>query len=230
MALSSKRRLSDALMNGLNTVRALIRSQKDYTKRSFSTGDLADTQEQSDHMMIDFDMKGPSSSQSLPAHFDDCDRVPMRFGKNGPQLLNQQMVSSRKLMKYGSKEDLSHVSPSELHMAQTWFYPELETRKAYRILQSAGMEEGQFVVRHQQGRYILTYVHNCQIYDVIISCIVKDGQTTYRIGIDKGFKNLCDLVNYYSKHQLHNSKLTSGVSRPLRICDAQQQQPIRSRA
>uniref|UniRef100_A0A1I7WYZ2 SH2 domain-containing protein n=1 Tax=Heterorhabditis bacteriophora TaxID=37862 RepID=A0A1I7WYZ2_HETBA len=223
MSLPHRRLPSDVAHDLFKTL--IGRFRRDDTKRSLSTGDLADRE--SDYMIIDYS-QAPTTS-SLTPHFDDCDRVPMRFGKGSPCLMKQYLSSARQLMLTGSQEKVDDVPLADLHRSQLWFYQDLNTTKAERLLLRTGCEEGSFVIHNFATQYVLSYVHSATIHHIRIGYSVKEnGEAKFRLDIDKSFKNLCDLVSYYRKHKgfILPMRLKNGVSRPIRLNHA----PLRTRA
>uniref|UniRef100_A0A0K0DEK1 SH2 domain-containing protein n=1 Tax=Angiostrongylus cantonensis TaxID=6313 RepID=A0A0K0DEK1_ANGCA len=179
---------------------------------------------------------------SLPAHFDDCDLVPMNFTPSScPRLLPQYDRSAQRLLRYGSDMDYSMVSVADYNRAQIWFHHGLDSVKAERLLRGAGCEEGSFVISEQSGRYVLSFVHSASIHHMRIGYSVKDGEAKFRLDIDRSFsnrklkdiliiqassgfffRNLHNLVEYYTKHKsfVLPTKLKRGVPRPLRVTHA----------
>ncbi|VDM82895.1 unnamed protein product [Strongylus vulgaris] len=122
----SRRRASDFAHNFFRSI--IHRFQKHETKRSLSTGDLADN-----YMLMDF--SEPTTSM-LPSHFDDSDRVPMVFSESlHPRLMSQHDYSAQKLVRRG-------ISTADYNRSQVWFYQGMNSKKAERLLQSFGFEEG----------------------------------------------------------------------------------------
>ncbi|VDK47469.1 unnamed protein product [Cylicostephanus goldi] len=206
----SRRRASDFAHNFFRSI--IYRFRKD-AKRSLSTGDLADN-----YMMIDFSQ--PTTS-GLPAHFDDCDRVPMVFSDSvHPHLLSQHDRCAQRLIRRGSEADCDFVSTADYNRAQVWFYQGMDLSKAERLLQSSGCEDGSFVISQQSLQYVLSFVHSGSVHHLRIGYSVgSSGEAKFRLDIDRSFKNLRDLVSYYSKHRsfILPMKLKHGIERPLHL-------------
>ncbi|KJH50865.1 SH2 domain protein [Dictyocaulus viviparus] len=188
------------------------RFRKDNTKRSFSTSDLADN-------YVEMDFTQPTTSV-LPAHFDDCDLVPMKFSSSArPSLLSQHDRRAQQLLRYGSKPDYNIASIADYNRAQVWFYHGMDSTKAERLLRGAGCEEGSFVITEQSTRYVLSFVHCASINHIRIGYSVKGGEAQFRLDIDRSFKDLHSLVMYYTRHKAFvlPMKLKRGVGRPLRV-------------
>ncbi|EPB79609.1 SH2 domain protein [Ancylostoma ceylanicum] len=205
----SRRRASDFAHDLLRSI--VHRFRRDDTKRSLSTGDLVDN-------YVEMDFTQPTTSK-LPAHFDDCDRVPMKFSSSTyPRLLSQHDHSAQKLVRHGSDVDRSCASTADYNRSQVWFYQGMDAKRAERLLQSAGCEEGSFVVSQQSTQYVLSFVHNSVVHHIRIGYSVKEsGEAKFRLDIDRSFKNLHDLVTYYTKHRsfILPMKLKRGIARPL---------------
>ncbi|VDM57291.1 unnamed protein product [Angiostrongylus costaricensis] len=191
------------------------RFRKNASRRSFSTGDLADN-------YVEMDFTQPTTS-SLPAHFDDCDLVPMNFiPSSSPRLLPQYDRRAQRLLRYGSEMDYSMVSVADYNRAQIWFHHGLNSVRAERLLRGAGCEEGSFVISEQSGRYVLSFVYSASIHHMRIGYSVKNGEAKFCLDIDRSFSNLHNLVEYYTKHKsfVLPTKLKRGVPRPLRVTHA----------
>ncbi|KAJ1365449.1 hypothetical protein KIN20_025748 [Parelaphostrongylus tenuis] len=132
-----RRRASHAANDFFRSIFGRFRNND--SRRSLSTGDLADN-----YMEMDFTQ--PTTS-SLPAHFDDCDLVPMSFTPSTcPRLLPQHDRSAQQLLRHGSDMDYSMVSVADYNRAQIWFHHGVDLIKAERLLRGAGCEEGSFVI------------------------------------------------------------------------------------
>ncbi|VDL62506.1 unnamed protein product [Nippostrongylus brasiliensis] len=211
----SRRRASDVAHDFLRSI--FGRFRKDDTKRSLSTGDLVDN-----YMEIDFTR--PTTS-TLPAHLDDCDRVPMQFSSSTyPRLLSQHDRKAQKLMRHGSELDnTTGVSIADYNRAQVWFHQDMDSAKADRLLRSAGNEEGSFTISQRCNEYVLSYVHDATVHHIRVGCSVKEsGEPKFRLDIDRSFSSLHDLVEYYKKHRTYvlPMKLKRGIARPLRTQNA----------
>ncbi|VDM85900.1 unnamed protein product [Strongylus vulgaris] len=91
-------------------------------------------------MLMDF--SEPTTSM-LPNHFDDNDRVPMVFSESlHPRLMSQHDYSAQKLVRRGSEADCDCFSTADYNRSQVWFYQGMNSKKAERLLQSFGFEEG----------------------------------------------------------------------------------------
>ncbi|KAK6739751.1 hypothetical protein RB195_008319 [Necator americanus] len=207
----SRRRASDFAHDLFRSI--FHRFRRDDTKRSLSTGDLVDN-----YMEMEF--TEPTTS-TLPAHFDDCDRVPMQFSSSTyPRLLSQHDRTAQKLLRCGSDVDSSCASIADYNRSQIWFYQGMDSKKAERLLQSAGCGEGSFVVSQQSMQYVLSFIHAGTVHHIRIGYSVKEsGEAKFRLDIDRSFKNLHDLIAYYTKHRsfILPMKLKRGVARPLRM-------------
>ncbi|KAK5977161.1 SH2 domain-containing protein [Trichostrongylus colubriformis] len=206
-----RRRASDVAHEFFRSI--FGRFRRDDAKRSLSTGDLADN----NYMEMDFTQ--PTTS-TLPPHFDDCDLVPMDFSSSTcPRLLPQHDRSAQKLMRHGSQLDNSIVSIADYNRAQVWFHQGMDSAKAERLLRSSGSEEGSFVISQQSTQYVLSFVHCATVHHIRVGYSVNEnGEPKFRLDIDRSFKNLHDLVAYYTKHKAFvlPLKLRRGVGRPLR--------------
>lgn len=137
-----------------------------------------------------------------------------------PRLLSQHDRSAQKLLRHGSDFNSSLVSIADYNRAQVWFHQGMDAAKAERLLRSAGFEEGSFVISQLSTQYVLSYVHTASVHHMRIGYSVKEsGEAKFRLDIDRSFKNLPDLVAYYTKHRAFvlPMKLKHGVARPLRM-------------
>ncbi|KHJ94701.1 SH2 domain protein [Oesophagostomum dentatum] len=145
----------------------------------------------------------------------------MKFSSSTyPRLLSQHSRSAQKLMRHGSDADRDCAPTADYNRSQVWFYQGMDSKKAERILRSAGCEEGSFVVTQQSTQYVLSFVHNGLVNHIRIGYSVKEsGEAKFRLDIDRSFKNLHDLIAYYTKHKsfILPMKLKRGVERPLRV-------------
>ncbi|CAD6197389.1 unnamed protein product [Caenorhabditis auriculariae] len=191
--------------------------KKNDQRRSLSTGDLAVSRpscSNPDLMEISFDQHPTTSS--LPDHFDDCDRVPMNFSEGKPKLMSQSHTMARKMMQSGERSSsVGSATITELHLSQKWFFPGADIRKAERILMTNGMIQGSFVVLHFNGQFVLSVWHKQSAQHLKINQFWKNGEPTFRLDIDKSFKNVCELVDYYRRHKgfVLPTKLSVGVGR-----------------
>ncbi|CAI4227773.1 unnamed protein product [Auanema sp. JU1783] len=222
---SHRRRPSDVASDLIRTLFGrLTKKQTPNGFRSLSTGDLADStvvpvgSEHSDYMEMQFNPT-PTTSK-LDPNFDDADRVPMRFSKDAPpKLLNQARASSRKLMCSGSDEDLRQYHVSDLHDSQKWFYRNVDSRKAERLLMDAGFQEGSFLIYCVGELYQICVLHNGKFVHLRILYRIKNGIPRWNLEINQSFKNLLEMVNYYRSHKgfVLPTMLKHGVARPVKI-------------
>ncbi|EFO83704.1 hypothetical protein GCK72_010889 [Caenorhabditis remanei] len=222
----------------IDQIRNWTSAIKDKQYRSLSTGDLVSPSSSSkpsefepDFMEMDFGSTPTTSS--LPAHFDDCDLVPMEFKKNGVKLLPQGSKQAEKAMKnhrkFGSSEELSKIKMEDIHKAQSWFFVDIDPRSAERILMSDGFREASFLISYFQQKYVMSIWRKNKVEHLVIRHYKKkNGSTGFMLDIDRSFKNLVELTEYYTKNKSYVlcTKLAKGVSRPRR----NNNQDIRSRA
>ncbi|CAJ0943224.1 unnamed protein product, partial [Mesorhabditis belari] len=211
------RRPSDLAHELIRTVAGKL--GKNVHKKLFSTVPPRDERKcRSTGDLDDLDMLAePTTSHlasPLPAHFDDCDRVPMEFGPNGGRLL-PQTKSTRKMLVSGERRKSDTIPAYQLHYVQTWFYPECSVSKVASILQRHGMEDGTFIVHSWEGRLMIAVCDDRQILHIPIAISYRRGSPRFRIDLDKTFRSVVELVEYYSHHKGYvlARSLTHGIAR-----------------
>ncbi|ULT98786.1 hypothetical protein L3Y34_000268 [Caenorhabditis briggsae] len=227
MTILLQRRRFSALIDQIRTWTSSIKSDKQY--RSLSTGDLVTTTKtpsefESDFMEMDFGSTPTTSS--LPSHFDDCDLVPMEFKKNGVKLLKQGSKKAMSTKKYGSSGDLTKLRVEDIHKAQSWFFLDVDPRSAERILMSDGFLDASFLISFFRGKYVLSVLKGHKVEHLVIREYQKKNRSTaFQLDVDRSFKNLLELTDYYKKNKSYVlcTKLSRGV-RP------RKNQDVRSRA
>uniref|UniRef100_A0A8R1DZ03 SH2 domain-containing protein n=1 Tax=Caenorhabditis japonica TaxID=281687 RepID=A0A8R1DZ03_CAEJA len=225
--LVPRRRLS-ALIEHIKNFTTSFKSDKQY--RSLSTGDLATTSKPSafepDFIEMNF-TDSPTTSSPLPKHFDDSDLVPMQFTASGTvKLISQHskkaMEKAEKARRCGSSEQLSRLCVDDVHRAQSWFFVDVDPRSAERILMSNGGQQSSFLISFYRGRYVLSIWRGAKIEHLVIhNYRKKDGQMAFQLDIERSFRNLVELTEYYTKNKSYvlSTKLSKGVGRPRRNQD-----------
>ncbi|CAI5445678.1 unnamed protein product [Caenorhabditis angaria] len=217
MTINNSRRRFSALIESLQKISNFMKAPCEPHYRSLSTGDLVANDE--DFAEIQF--KNTPTTSSLPAHFDDLDRVPMIFKEaKKSRLLSQHSEKAREMTRHGSVENFGIAKLREIHVAQTWFFMDLEPKKAERILMQNGFIEGSFLVSFFKNQYILTIWRGefAQHLFIRTSFSKKTGEIQFQLDIDRKFSNLVELTDYYCNHKgyILQSKLTEGVSKIIR--------------
>lgn len=148
------------------------------------------------------------------------------------KLLPQGSKKAEKAMKnrkFGSSEELSKIKMEDIHKAQSWFFVDIDPRSAERILMSDGFVEASFLISFFQQKYVMSIWRKNKVEHLVIRHYKKkNGSTGFMLDIDRSFKNLVELTEYYTKNKSYVlcTKLSKGVSRPRR----NNNQDIRSRA
>ncbi|CAI2349489.1 unnamed protein product [Caenorhabditis sp. 36 PRJEB53466] len=218
--LLPRRRRFSALFDHIKNWTSSIKSDRQY--RSLSTGDLVPAapprmpaQFQSDFMEMEFGATPTTSS--LPAHFDDCDLVPVEFTKSGRvKLLAQGSDAAKTTKRFGSFEDLS---PEDIHKAQSWFFLNVDPKAAERILMSNGFCESSYLISYFRQRYVISIWRKTKVDHLVIrNYVKKNGTMAFQLDVDRSFKNLVELTDYYTKNKSYVlcTKLSKGVARARR--------------
>ncbi|CAA21524.1 SH2 domain-containing protein [Caenorhabditis elegans] len=222
MTLLLPRRRFSALLDHIKNWTSSIRADKQY--RSFSTGDLVSPSQPSafepDFMEMEFGATPTTSS--LPSHFDDNDLVPVEFKKSGVKLIPQGTRKAEKAKKFGSFEELSKVKLEDIHRAQSWFFVDVDPKSAERILMSNGFSDSSFLISFFRQKYVLSIWRKTKVEHLVIrNYQKKNGTMAFQLDIDRSFKNLVELTEYYTKNKSYVlcTKLSKGVSRPRRNPD-----------
>ncbi|CAL2035485.1 unnamed protein product [Caenorhabditis brenneri] len=218
MTILIQRRRFSALLDQFRNWTSSI-TDKQY--RSLSTGDLVSPTSKPSQFEPDFiemEFGSTPTTSSLPAHFDDCDLVPMEFTKNGVKLIPQGSKKAQKVQKRcASSEELCNGNIDDFHKRQSWFFMNVDVKSSERILMSDGLKEGSFLVSFFRGKYMLSVWKNGKMEHLVIRhYLKKNGKLAFQLDIDRSFKNLVDLTDYYTKNKSYvlTKKLTHGVSRP----------------